>query len=201
MSELPQIDRQLKELKDWQLCAFCAALTERMFPNYALFSRLVEFGDAARLRLILDGVWDHLANTGAKMNFEVQLDHVEDNMPDLEEFPMYGASPALDAAVALFETLNCMISADLEEASGIANLSRECVATFIEVTESDDQLSDEELIKLINTHELMEIEDAFQQAVLDQLKALKNPNRAAITALRELAANGGISNIGISDDN
>lgn len=200
MSELPQIDRQLATLKDWQMTAFCAALSERMFPNFALFSGLVEFGNAQQLRQILNGVWDHLANTGAKMNFEVQMDKVEDNIPDLDEFTMYGALPAHDAVVALFETLNCLIAADIEEASGIANLSREAVATFIEVTEGDDQLSDVELLRLINNHELMEIEDAFQQEVLDQLKAMSQPKKDALAKLRALAENNGVSNIGISDN-
>jgi len=197
MSELPQIDRQLAPLKDWQLSAFCAALSERMYPNFALFSDLVEFGDNQKLRTVLNGVWDHLANTGAKMNFEVQLGHVEANMPDLEEFTMYGAVPARDAVLALVQTLECVLEADLELASEIANLSRECVATFIEFSEGDDQLSDEELIRLINTHELMEIEDAFQQEVLDQVTAHKQPNKALMQSLRELASNEGVSNIGV----
>lgn len=200
MSELPQIDRQLATLKNWQLSAFCAALSERMYPNFALFSELVEFGNNQKLRTVLNGVWDHLANTGAKMNFEVQLPHVEANLPDLEEYSMYGAVPARDAVLALVQTLDCILDAEEELASDVANLSRECVATFIEFSEGDDQLSDEELIRLINTHELMEIEDAFQQEVLDQLKAHKQPNQALIRSLRELSANGGVSNIGVRVD-
>jgi len=200
MSELPQIDRQLAALKDWQLAAFCAALSERMYPNFALFSDLVEFGDNQKVRTVLNGVWDFLANTGAKMNFEVQLGHVETNMPDLEEFTMYGAVPARDAVLALVQTLDCILESDQELASDVANLSRECVATFIEFSEGDDQLSDEELLRLINTHELMEIEDAFQQEVLDQLNAHKQPNKALMQGLKTLAANGGVSNIGVRAD-
>ena len=197
MSELPQIDRQLAEFKPWQLSAFCAALSERMYPNFALFAELVEFGDSQKLRTVLNGVWDSLANTGAKMNFEVQLGHVENSMPDLEEFTMYGAVPARDAVLSLIQTLECVLDGDSELASDVANLSRECVATFVEFSEGDDQLSDEELIRLINTHELMEIEDAFQQEVLDQLKAHKQPNKALMQSLRELASNDGVSNIGV----
>ncbi len=200
MSELPQIDRQLAALKDWQLAAFCAALSERMYPNFALFSDLVEFGDNQKVRTVLNGVWDFLANTGAKMNFEVQLGHVETNMPDLEEFTMYGAVPARDAVLALIQTLDCILEADKELASDVANLSRECVATFIEFSEADDQLSDEELLRMINTHELMEVEDAFQQAVLDQISASKQPNKALMQGLKTLAANDGVSNIGVRAD-
>ena len=190
---------QLAELQDWQLVAFSAALSERMFPNFALFSRLVEFGNAQQLRQILNGVWDKLGNTGAKMNFEVQLDKVEANIPDLEEFTMYGALPANDAVVALFSTLNIILAADPEEAANVANLSRECVASFIEISEADDQLSDEEVVRLINTHEMMEQEEAFQEEVLERVTSCKKPNKDLIAALRELAHNEGFSNIGITD--
>lgn len=196
----PSLKSQLAELQDWQLAAFSAALTERMFPNFALFSRLVEFGNAQQLRQILNGVWDKLGNTGAKMNFEVQLDKVEANMPDLEEFSMYGAYPANDAVIALYSTLNVVLVADRDEAANIANLSRECVATFIEVSEADDQLSDEEVVRLINTHEMMEQEEAFQEEVLSRITSAKKANAQLIKDLRQLAHNEGVSNIGVSDN-
>lgn len=192
-----RFDKEFYDLKDWQLAAYCAAISERMFPNFALFARLMEFGDASKMRQILDAVWDHLNNTGAKMNFEVQLDKVEDNMPDLEEFDMYGASPALDAIVALFSTLNTVIAADASEVLSVANMSRESVATFIELN-ADDQISDDELVKFINTHDLMLQEDDFQADILEIIQD-DLPRREALQELRELAHNDGYSNLGISD--
>ncbi len=47
MSELLNLERELERLEPWQLTAFSAALTERMFPNFTLFARLAEFGDPA----------------------------------------------------------------------------------------------------------------------------------------------------------
>lgn len=199
MSDIQQLEAQLGQMKPWQLTAFSAALTERMLPNFTLFSRLLEFGDAVQVRRILDGVWEQLAG-GASMNFEVQLDHVEANMPSLDEFDMYGAMPALDAVVALYSTLVCILEADPAEAASIADLSRECVATFIEVNEADPQLSDAELMRYIATHDLMQDEDAFQEEVLERLLATEHPNREFIKSLRTLAINEGVSNLGISDN-
>ncbi|WP_417585020.1 YjaG family protein [Nitrincola sp.] len=199
MSDIQQLEAQLGKLKPWQLTAFAAALTERMLPNFTLFSRLLEFGDAQQVRRILDGVWEHLAG-GASMNFEVQLDHVEDNMPSLDEFDMYGAMPALDAVVALYSTLVCILESDPAEAANIADLSRECVATFIEVNEADPQLSDAELMRFIAAHDLMQDEDAFQEEVLERLQDQQQPNKAFIRDIRELAGNQGVSNLGISDN-
>lgn len=191
------LDKEFYDLNDWQLAALCAALSERMFPNFALFARLMEFGDVQQVRRILDGVWDHLGNSGAKMNFEVQLDNVESNMPNLDEFDMYGASPALDAVVALCSTLNTVIASDPGEVINVANMSRESVATFIEMT-ADDQISDEELVRYINTHELMQQEDDFQAVILEILQD-DISRTEALSELRELAHNDGYSNLGICD--
>jgi uncharacterized protein YjaG (DUF416 family) len=180
--------------------AFSAALTERMFPNYQLFSRLVGFGDYRQLRTILDGVWNQLAGSGARLNAEVQLDNVEANIPDLDEYDMYGAMPAYDAVVALSSTLTCVIEGDMAEAVEVANLSRECVANFIEVSEANDQMSDEELVRFINTHDLMLDEDAFREEVIDRLRGQRQPNPGFIAELRTLAENEGVSNIGISGE-
>lgn len=190
-------EKEFYDLKDWQLVAYCAAVSERMFPNFALFSRLLEFGDAQKMRQILDAVWDHLNNTGAKMNFEVQLDKVEDNIPDLAEYDMYGAIPAQNAIVALFSTLNTVLASDAGEVINIANLSREVVADFVELN-ADDQLSDDELVRYINTHDLMQQEDEFQSVILEILQD-DISRGAALKELRELAHNDGYSNIGISD--
>lgn len=193
----PRVDKEFYDLKDWQLAAYCAAVSERMFPNFALFARLMEFGDVAKMRQILDAVWDNLSNTGAKMNFEVQLDKVEANMPNLDEFDMYGASPALDAIVALYSSLNTVLSADAGEVLNVVNMSRESVATFIEMS-ADDQISDDELVRFINTHELMQQEDDFHADILEIIQD-DLPRTAALSELRELAHNDGYSNIGISD--
>ncbi|GGC10086.1 hypothetical protein GCM10011352_40680 [Marinobacterium zhoushanense] len=200
MTELIQLDKQLEGLQSWQLVAFSAALSERMFPNYQLFSRLVGFGDHQQLRGILDGVWNQLAGTGARINAEVQLDNVEANIPNLDEFDMYGAMPAYDAAVALYSTLTCLLEGDAAEAAGVANLSHECVANFIEVTAANDQMSDEELVRFINTHDLMLDEDAFREELLERLQAQGKADAAFIRDLRTLAENEGVSNIGISGD-
>lgn len=190
-------EKEFYDLKDWQLTAYCAALSERMFPNFALFSRLLEFGEPQKMRSILDAVWDHLNNTGAKMNFEVQLDKVEKNIPDLAEFDMYGAIPAQNAVVALFSTLNTVIAADAGEVINIANLSREVVAGFVELN-ADAQLSDDELVRYINTHDLLLQEDDFQADILEILLD-DIPRGEALSELRQMAHNDGYSNIGISD--
>jgi len=200
MTDRLPVEPQLRSLDHSKLAAYCAALTERQFPNFILFSKLVEFGNTTQLETILDGVWQSLVPGGAKMNFEVQLDKVEANMPDLDEYEMYGASPALDAVVSLYSTLVCILEADVDEAIAVGNVSRECVAMFIELSEGDDQMSDEQIIRLISNHDLMVQEDEFHVEVFERLMSTKTMTKAFVSDLRELARNQGFSNIGISDD-
>lgn len=199
MSEPSRLEKQLRNSAKWQLALFSAALSERMFPNYGLFAELTGAGDRDQMRKILNGVWENLSGQGAKMNLEVQLDHVDANIPNLDEFDMYGAMPAYDAAVALYSTLVCAIEGDPAEAVGIANLSRECVAKFIEVTEADEEMSEEDLLRFISVHDLMVAEYDFQNDLLEQIGAARQPTPALIKTLKKLAENEGYSNIGISE--
>ncbi len=200
MTDRLPVEAQLRSLDHKKLAAYCAALTERQLPNFVLFSKLTGFGDIKQLETVLDGVWQSLVPGGAKMNFEVQLDKVDANMPNLDEYEMYGASPALDAVVSLYSTLTCILEADVDEAISVGNVSRECVAMFIEISEGDNQMSDEEIIRLINNHDLMIQEDEFHEEVVERLMQVKQFDKTFISELRALASNEGVSNIGISDE-
>ncbi len=189
----------LQEFDDWQLGVFTTALAERMFPNFALFARVVESGGAEVVRMALDKIWDRLSQRGGKVNFETQLERVDAEVPNVDNFDMYGVYPALDAAVAACAAINQIEAASAEEALNISQLSQECVATYLEVI-ADPELSDEELVRFINTHELMEQELGFQQQLLEQLQRATGPTASLLDSLRELAENQGVSNIGICDE-
>jgi uncharacterized protein YjaG (DUF416 family) len=200
MTDRLPVEAQLRSLDHKKLAAYCVAVTERQFHKFVLFNKLVEFGDLKQLETVLDGVWQSLVPGGAKMNFEVHLDKVDANMPDLDEHERYGASPALDAVVSLYSTLTCILEADVDEAIAVGSVSRECVAMFIEISEGDDQMSDVEILRLINNHDLMVQEDEFQEEVVERLMNIKQLDKTFISELRALAHNQGVSNIGISDE-
>jgi uncharacterized protein YjaG (DUF416 family) len=189
----------LKQLSDWQLAAFCAAVSERLLPNYNLFVRVSEFGDSQVLRAVLDKVWDRLTNRCGSVNFETQMEKVDAVIPDVEDFDMYGVYPALDACVALITTLNQMIEASYQDSRQISQLSLQGVETYLELI-ADSELSDEELVRFINTHPLIEIEQQFQQSLIEQLLSSTESDNKVLDAIRLEAANDGVSNIGISDD-
>jgi len=86
-----------------------------------------------------------------------------------------------------------------DEAVAVSNLSYDTIGAYVEFAEADDQMSDEELVRLINMHDLMLDEDAFQEELLERLSGTSF-KPAVVETVRELAQNQGVSNIGISDE-
>jgi hypothetical protein len=54
------------------------------------------------------------------------------------------------------------------------------------------------LIKLFDTHDLVKREFSFQEEAADMLRAAQSPSTAFIKGFRALAADDGVSNIGVS---
>lgn len=194
-----RFEQQIRALEPWQQMLFATALSERMFLNFALFSRLMNFGDLEKMRNLLNSIWDEQTQRGTKVNYEVQLNHVEDNIVDLDEYDMFGAIPARDAMMALFSTCILKLEQESDEAVAVSNLSYDTIGAYVEFAEADDQMSDEELVRLINMHDLMLDEDAFQEELLERLSGTSF-KPAVVETVRELAQNQGVSNIGISDE-
>ncbi len=186
------IKRQFfEQLAPWQQISFCLGLAERMYPNYALFSEGTGFGDTEVFRKVLDLFWEQLIVKGSKINFEILQEKFEPEIPDVENFDMYGVYPALDACVVVTCLFNLQLLKKPEgEAFNASQTSIATVASFIEAT-SEMELSDDAVME----DELMQQELAFQQALLDTLDEQRSPD--FLKQVRKFAKNEGISNIGI----
>ena len=104
--------QQLMKLLPWQKVSFIAALAERSFPNYKLFSEACETGDAKQFRLSLDLFWESLTVKNSKINFTIQFDRFEPIIPNVDKFDVYGVYPALDACVTLNSAFNSLVAPD-----------------------------------------------------------------------------------------
>lgn len=185
----------LHDMQGWQQTAFSAALCERIFPHYALYDSLLETNQVTTARTALDQVWKQLSLRG-NMNVETQLAKLE-SLVHSEEDESFGAGLAFDALVALMATLHCVEHASFEDAASVAHLSRESVAKFVEL-HADDDLSDEQLIRHISTHELMVKELAFQTDIMQLLISQNVAKSSQIDQLKSMSMADGVSNIGIS---
>lgn len=183
--------KRLRELQPWQQTVFALALAERMYPNYALFAQASGFGSAMAFRQTLDQMWEYLTVKGSRVNLSALLEEFESQIPDPTRFDSYGAYPALDACVALgcaYNSVICRVGEESEEAS---HASIGCVAGFIEMLEGRE-MEDDELYE----HEVFESELEFQVEL--QKRVAFERDSDSILAIKAFAAQGGVSNIGIS---
>lgn len=140
------IHKRLENLATWQHLTFMACLCERMYPNYHLFCQISEQPQDAKVyHNILNLVWEYLTVKDTKINFENQLEKLEDIIPDVNDYRCYGVIPALDACEGLSEVLHTIIAgASLEQAVKVSQLSLGTVAGYLEM-EQERELSDTEL--------------------------------------------------------
>ncbi len=190
--------RRLEDLPDWKLTAVTTAIAEISWPNFALFSELVEFGDTDECRHCLNMLWDNIAGQQSAKNFERLLERLEPNVPDLDELDMFGAQLAHDAIISIICAVNCAMESDIEEAASALTLSLSTIGKFIKHSEALE-LNGTELQQYIEEHEMYLQQLDFIDEVFDSInKAKQNPD--AMKRLKAIAKNNGISHIGIGLD-
>ncbi|ARJ42151.1 hypothetical protein B1H58_09065 [Pantoea alhagi] len=187
------IHLRLEKLESWQHVTFMACLCERLYPNYWAFCQQTQFADAQLYRRILDLIWESLTVKDAKINFDSQLEKLEEAIPLADDFEVYGVYPAIDACVALSELLHSRLSGEtLVHAIEVSETSITTVA-MLEMTHAGREMTDEELGALPAIEEewdeqweIFRLLAACEERDLDLIKGLRSD-------LREAA----ISNIGI----
>jgi uncharacterized protein YjaG (DUF416 family) len=184
--------QQVRELEGWHAVAFSATLLERMLPNYVLFCEATGFAEPAQYRNSLNSIWEWLAVPEAKINFSVQLEKVEDAVPDAVDFDNYGVYPAIDMAMSLSATILLIQGEDPQGAVVVSKLSQGGVEAFIEASTEED-ISDVD----IKQHPLMQWEIDTQQELLIFLSTCAK-NSESCKQLKQLATAEGMSNIGLA---
>jgi len=191
MTKKPGFFTRIKALSFEQQLLLANVLTERMLPNYRLFSESVEFGDPKVLTTIVDIIWQKLAKHQVKLNLEVQQNKLFEQTPELNDFDCFGVVPAIDCAMAVNTMLVALEQKMDEDLINISKLSSSTVASYISAIEGD--ISDEVLFE----HEMMNEERALQDYLLGRIEAEPKPNTEFVKALRQEFNAFGISNIGI----
>lgn len=191
MTKKPGFFSRIKELSFEQQLVLANVLTERMLPNYRLFSESVEFGDPKVLEVIVDMIWQKLAKHKVKVNLEVQQNKLFEQTPELADYDCFGVIPAIDCAMAINTMLVALEQKMDEDLINISKLSTSTVASYIGAIEGD--ISDDDLFG----HEMMAEERELQSYLLEQIEQHPNPKPEFLKALRREFKDFGISNIGI----
>ncbi|WON77234.1 YjaG family protein [Serratia sp. UGAL515B_01] len=188
------IHLRLEKLESWQHLTFMACLCERMYPNYQMFCLQTEFGDPAVYRRILDLIWETLVVKDAKVNFDSQLEKLEEAIPSADDYDLYGVYPAIDACIALGELIHSRLSGEtLEHAITISETSIRTVA-MLEMTQAGKEMTDEELKILPAVEEEWDI----QWEIFRLLAACEERDLDLIKGLRSDLREAAVSNIGIN---
>ena len=194
-----QFQRHLAQLKGWRETAFIIAIAERGYPNFALFSQVTDFSGGEPVTACLQQSWDALVEKEDEERYIELLDLLEENVPEQEDYDMYGVVPALSFCEMLEQALLTQVNTEKRRAADVAQNSLESVMEFIEITEGEG-CSEDDLVKLFDQSSLIKREIAFQEELVELLRKESVPDKGVIKALRKFASDDGVSNIGISLD-
>ncbi|WP_438765880.1 YjaG family protein [Kushneria sp. TE3] len=194
----PGFEKRLQALSPRQALAFMAALGERLMPNYRLYAEIGAPGDAHGVTSILALVWESLGVRDANINFERQAEKLAACEPP-EDDDSFGARIARDLTLALSACMDVLSGPAGEAPVDVSRLSIGGIERFIEMSAGEAIQDDTEREALIDTHELMSDERAFQLAVLERVET-QTLDREGLRELRALGKNEGFSNLGLTAD-
>ncbi|NGO00022.1 DUF416 family protein [Grimontia sp. S25] len=189
------IQLRLEKLDSWQHITFMAALVERMYPNYAAFCQQTEFAEPQAFRQLLDAVWEVLTVKNAKINFERQLEKLEELIPTTEEFDIYLVYPAIDACVSMSTLIHTLLDRDLLLES-VLKVSQQSVASVAQLEEAQTGVE----VTNENQKEMESVcaEWDMQWAIFRALKEAEERDVEMIRGIRNELREEGVSNLGLS---
>lgn len=191
------IQLRLEKLAPWQEITFMVCLCERMYPNFAMFCQHTEFANARIYKDILDSIWEILTVKTAKVNFERQLEKLEELIPVADDFDFYAVYPAIDACEALSHLLHALLDRELlsETVQKISQLSITTVKQLEEAQGASDITNENQ-----KDNEAICAEWDVQWAIYRPLKDATERDSYLIKDLRDELRDDGVSNIGMTAD-
>lgn len=187
------IHKRMEKLDSWQLLTFSICLCERMFPNYQAFCVQTKFADPLLYRRIIDLVWETLVVKGVKINFDNQLEKLEQVIPSADDYKIYGVYPAIDACIALGEVLHALLSGEmLEHAIAVSELSLRTIG-MLEMSRMGREMSDDELKALLSMQDELDI----QWEIYRLLGECEERSPELIKGLKADLREANMSNIGV----
>ncbi|WP_020408245.1 DUF416 family protein [Hahella ganghwensis] len=188
--------KQLEQLKGWRQQVFLAALAERAMPNLVFFTDLLQVDLPVFPDRLIEAIW-HSIDSRETIKVQPQIEALETLDEVLAGREEYGALPARDAVEQILNALESLLMPASELARKAAESSLQTVASFVEFSEGEG-LEEHNLVMLLERHPLTRTELAFQRDLVGMLKKAPVPNASLLREFRTLAAQDGVSNIGIA---
>lgn len=192
-----QFLKAVSQLQGWREFIFVMALSERSFPNYALFADAVGLKTGGKMRQLLDLGWEMLQKEVSEAAIPQWLAKLESLSPDVNAYDAYGVYPAFDFCQLLEQALLNRLNPAKHRATEASQMATATVMNFIELSEGEG-LDEDELVRLLEQHPLMKEDKVFQRELVLSFKRQRTPTAQFVDRVRSDAANGGVSNLGIS---
>lgn len=187
------IHLRLEKLTNLQLTLFMVCLCERMYPNFAFYCKQQNSSDSKVYKNILELVWESLLVKKTKINFDSQLEKLEQIIPEINEQSPYSIHPAIDACEALSELVHSYLSGELiEHAISVSKISLKTIAE-LEINKTDEQLSENDVATIQPILDELDI----QWEIFRLLKNEKDEIVELARGLKEDLREEQISNIGV----
>ena len=195
--------KSLSAMTGWRETAFILALAERALPNLDLYlgsterSCLDEVLYPDGFESVMSQSWHYAIMKPAEEPAIELLDTLNDVLDLLAEDENYGALPSRDCCQLWEQALVSSLNQEKKRSAECSQASLTTIIDFIEFSEGEN-LSDNALVKLFDSHPLVEREFSFQAELCEMLRSAKHPSKELMEQVRELANDEGISSIGIS---
>ncbi|GAA0894556.1 hypothetical protein GCM10009122_42370 [Fulvivirga kasyanovii] len=169
---LTELKETLKILNRQQKLVFAFWISKRLFSNYAFFHKETSFGD---IDVLLDGLslidrYLFIDSTFVKDEVIKCIAQIDENTPDTNDYSQITVSFALDACVALTESLSYILDNNDQRIVNVASCARDTVDMFVQEKE-ELNYDDSEFEFKIQNDEFMKNEIRAQRDFFSRIKA------------------------------
>lgn len=130
----------------------------------------------------------------SKVNFDSQLEKLEQAIPSVEDYDLYGVYPAIDGCIALGELIHLRRREETLEHAITINETSIRIVEMLEMTQAGREMTDDELKFLPAIVEELDI----QWKIFHLLADCEGRNLDLIKGLRYDLQEAAISNIGVN---
>lgn len=183
-------------LTRWQQQIFSASLIQRMLPNYAYFSQAVEFGDYSVLSNQMDIIWQKLDQRPIQFNLQAQLEKLQTNIPQQQNFDMFAVYPAIDVCSGLVCLLESFEDKESRLANDISLLSLNSVKAYLSLRLLDEGVDAGRIDEVIESDSLFLWELETQQE-LYEFAVKSKPSQKNSQAIKAMSLSQRLTNLAI----
>lgn len=169
--KLNKIQEAVSNLDFQTQLAFMYLISQRQLNNYIVFSKHYKTGNPDIVTQAIKLMRDFIFNKVDLQQVEEVKDFVENEAPDLEDFPgNILASFALNTCSLIYECLEYITDKDTERIEVIISSSIRTIETYMEIKLNIDQnLSIEETEKILFEQDIIKDEIKYQENLVSTL--------------------------------